>query len=109
MPLELLGGPKSGREAALAGRRIEVLALAVDRHRGGDDHLSDCIPALEDLLEQDGAPDRIDGHVPLDLVHGLTDTDRGGEVHDRIDAVEGTTHRLAMADVSDQELDCRVR
>ncbi len=85
-----------------------MLPLAVDRHRRGDEHLVDRIALLHDLLEHDGAAERVHGRVALDLVHRLADTDRGSEVDDALDAVERRGDGVVVAHVGDDQLDLRV-
>jgi hypothetical protein len=63
------------------------------------------IAPFEHFLEHDGCADRVDGRVALDLVHGLTDADGGGEVDDGVDAVERVANRVVVANVAVDELD----
>jgi hypothetical protein len=48
---ELALGPHTGRQPRLARLRVAVLALAVDRHRRGDQQLADLVTALERFLQ----------------------------------------------------------
>ena len=105
---ELDLGPEPGSDPRLARARVQVLALAVDRHRRGDDKLADRLAPLDGFLEDDRGADRVDRGVPLDLVHRLADADGGGEVVDGVDALERAPDGLVVADVADLELDGRV-
>ena len=82
-----------------------VAALAVDRHRRGDQHAGEPVAALGDLLQHHGRADRVDRGVALDLVHRLADADGGGEMDDVVDALERRADRVVVAHVADLELD----
>ena len=105
---ELALGPDAGREPGLARLRIPVLALAVDRHRRGDQQLADLLTALDRLLQHHRRADGVDRRVALDLVHRLAHADGRGEVHDGVDTVECAPDRFMVADISDLQLDLAV-
>src|SRR4029453_13095856 len=60
-PRELRLGAQAGRETVLPGLRIRMLALAVDGHGRGDEHLANAVAARDDLLEQDAAAEGVGG------------------------------------------------
>src|SRR3954471_269593 len=64
---ELRLGPQAGREAVLPGLSVRMLALAVDRHRRGDENLADPVTARDHLLEEGSAAEGVDRRVALDL------------------------------------------
>ncbi len=78
----LLGARPRGLVAVgLAG----VLALAVDRHRGGDDEPARQRAQGDQALEEAGGGHRVQLGVAGDLIHRLADADGGGQVHDAVD------------------------
>src|SRR5207253_3236172 len=95
MPLRIHWVPGLARAPRPAHRVLDdaavpgpVETLAVDAHRGGDDHASH--RPVDELLEQCGGAAIVDRDVPLDRVHALADADLGGEVYDRAHTVQGS-------------------
>ena len=104
--VELLVASHLGCDQAV--QRAAVAALAVDRHRRGDEHAAELVAALGDLLEHDRRTHRVDRGVALDRIHRLADADSGREVDDRIDTVHGAGDGVAVADIADLQLDLGV-
>ena len=76
---------RDGHQAVLGAL---VLALAVDRHRGGDHQPLGERALRHQLLEEDGGLHRVALGVAGDLVHRLADADRRRQVDDPIHARE---------------------
>ena len=102
---ELLLGPRAGGDAPVL--LALVLALAVDRHRRGDDHADGHRALGHDVLEEARGGHRVELGVARDLVHRLADADRSGEVDDLRGARQGARGGLAIADVAHDQLDAR--
>src|SRR5262249_6786091 len=83
--------------------RAPIEALAIDAHAGGDDEAPDGL--LSERLKEHRGADAVHGNVLLEAVHALSDADGGGEVDHRIDAFESAPEGVAVADITDDELD----
>ena len=99
------GAPRAAPRCAAAGAPrpsgAAVGALAVDRHRRGDDELARLRSRRATmLLEQHGGAERVHRHVALDLVHRLADADGRGLVEHHLDAVERARARAARSRTS---------
>ena len=81
-----------------AGRAVG--ALAVNRHRRGDDQLARPVPPVGEDLEQVRRAHRVGVHVLGDLVHGLADADLGRQVIDDLAAGQRVFPDLGIADVA---------
>ena len=101
--VELLVRPQTRRDRAVC--LAEVLALAVDRHRRGDDESGRARRRSHEALQEAGRRGGVHVDVALDLVHRLTDSDRSGEMNDRIDAAKRLLGELGIADVAFDEGD----
>jgi hypothetical protein len=93
---DVLGTSATGGDDLAA--LVHVAALAVDAHRGRDDDPADW--TIDQRLEQNGGAEVVRADVVLDLVHALPDAHLGGEVEDRVGAVQRTAHGVAVSDVS---------
>ena len=60
--------------------------------------------AVQDGLQQLGCSLGVDAHVAGDLVHGLPDADRRGEMVDDVDALKRVTQDVGIAHVAGEEL-----
>ena len=81
-----------------------VLALAVDRHRGRHHQPLGKRALRYQLLQEDGGLHRVALGVAGDLVHRLTDADRGRQVDDAIHARERAGCGKAIADLPYDQL-----
>ena len=77
-----------------------VLALPVDRHRGGNHQALDQRPGCDEALKEARRGHGVELCVASDLVHGLADTHGGRQVHDTINALESPIGNLHVADVA---------
>ena len=97
------------RRAALArarrgGRpRVAAQALAVDAHRGGDDQPAD--RGLISASSSTAVPRSLTADIVGDLVHALPDAHRGGQVDDRVHAVQRPPDGHRVANVAADKLD----
>ena len=82
-------------------------ALAVQAHARRNHQPFD--RPFHQRLEQHGGADVVDRGVSRHLVHALADTDGGGEVVHRIDAIEGAPDRIGVAHIATYELDVVVQ
>ena len=81
-----------------------VGALAVDRHRRGDDDPLHVVALVGEDLEHDAGAARVPVDVAGDLVHRLADADLGGVVDDRVDVAQRPAQRGGVAHVAEHEL-----
>lgn len=82
---------------------IAVKALAVDTHARSDDEAFDRV--IDERFEEDGGALVVRLGISGDLIHALADPDAGGEMIDRVDAIEGAIDGIAIAEIPDHQFD----